>query len=315
MPPTTTTYPCTHCAKPTTNLCSIRSTEPIIIVSEPLTKTSYCPASCQKADWPSRKDLCRRLQTRRQIYRVGAVLQAIFYVYREKVFNKHIVKVEKQGSFSRMWDGGIGNPIADFDMLLKFPREMFDNLEETSKQAALVARAGREAVAWMRHAVNFLISKIAETIEELTIEAKNPKLSVLVVHGPDTVEVADKQRLLKVKLKNGGEEYALDLASAKYGYSNPVRYLKPTEERAVEGGLVRINKQIGEVIAISLRKIEKGQNLEFANLEKIVQFGFEQLIKDVAMYTGMTIHTLLNPMEKTCEEERVKLGLGEGQWV
>ncbi|CZR65657.1 uncharacterized protein PAC_15557 [Phialocephala subalpina] len=218
--------------------------------------------------------------------------------------------------------------VADYDVLAKFPTELFDDLEEIDKHAALVAGASGDAV-------ELLLSDIAESIAEITIETKNPKMFVVIVHGPDTIEVADKYHILKVKLKNGEEEYVLDLTSAKHGYPDLVvpwseylstrvgkalategfgstrdRLLERVEKPTIKGALVRINKQVVEAVGIALKKIEQGQGIRFFDLKKMVYFSFEQLAKDTATYTGIIIQSLLDLMKKS-DEEKAKLMGGD----
>lgn len=56
--------------------------------------TYYCTSECQKADWKKHKTSCKRLETQKALYSVSWPLQEVFYLYREKVFNKLIAKIE-----------------------------------------------------------------------------------------------------------------------------------------------------------------------------------------------------------------------------
>ena len=54
--------------------------------------TYYCDASCQKSHWSLHKSACKKLSTRKQLYRAGAILQQIFYNFRGTAFDKCMTK-------------------------------------------------------------------------------------------------------------------------------------------------------------------------------------------------------------------------------
>jgi hypothetical protein len=71
-------------------------------------------------------------------------------------------------------------------------------------------------------------------IEELTVKTKKPKRELVAVdiHGKPA-EIDFHHEILKVKLKNGGGEYVLDLAEAQFEYYEPVAPWKTFEEKRV----------------------------------------------------------------------------------
>jgi hypothetical protein len=55
----------------------------------------YRSADCQTASWRNgRKEACKSIQARREFHLAGDILQERFYEYRERVFNRRIIKVE-----------------------------------------------------------------------------------------------------------------------------------------------------------------------------------------------------------------------------
>jgi len=55
--------------------------------------TWYCSQTCQHTHWASHKLQCKMFQSRKMLYRAGSFLQEAFYMYREKVFDKLIIRV------------------------------------------------------------------------------------------------------------------------------------------------------------------------------------------------------------------------------
>lgn len=144
---------CAHCEKPAALVCGACKDTPSY---EDHAEGSiwYCTAECQKLDWTKHKTLCKSLKMRKQLYRAGSVLQDMFYMYREKVFDYHISKVEIKGSkiyLHLCYDEAVANakrpPGARKDVFLPFPSEYVPNLRD--KQAILVYSASADSAAWM----------------------------------------------------------------------------------------------------------------------------------------------------------------------
>jgi hypothetical protein len=55
----------------------------------------YRSTDCQTAPWRNgHKEACKSIQARREFHRAGDILQERFYEYRERVFDRRIIKVE-----------------------------------------------------------------------------------------------------------------------------------------------------------------------------------------------------------------------------
>ena len=70
------------------------SDAPAIGTEQPA-KVFYCDSACQKADWTRHKDVCLPIARRKRLYRIGDILQRLFYVYREFAFEKSYEKMEQ----------------------------------------------------------------------------------------------------------------------------------------------------------------------------------------------------------------------------
>ncbi|CZT08056.1 uncharacterized protein RAG0_13280 [Rhynchosporium agropyri] len=185
----------------------------------------YCSPKCQKEDWQHDKGICKRLQTRKGLYRAGSVLQEIFYMYREKLYEKFYVKIEKSEGRLVLYEGqySLSTPFitAPTDCLIPFPETLCQTAED--KKSILVHLSCDDASAWLHEVLMYILVDIAVSIEEVRCVPKNKKLVITHVHPDQTRQDPNfEHEIIKVKLQNGGEEYALDFSGAQDGYFEPV---------------------------------------------------------------------------------------------
>lgn len=161
--------PCLYCDEPATLLCSSCKNTPFSSTaksnSHPFEQTYYCNAACQKAHWRTHKPVCKALQQRRHLFRAGALLQRIFYLYRERTFDKPIARLERITTRDRKLlrihdrdcraDADFADPITQWGVMVPFPAEMCKSEEE--RMALLVHSACTEAVAWMHELVTTML--------------------------------------------------------------------------------------------------------------------------------------------------------------
>ena len=130
----------------------------------------YCSSECQKADWNNHLPLCRTLRNRKALYNAGNILQEIFYQYREKVFDKVVAKIEKQGGKLLIFEGLYQPSTTEWDTLEQFPVELCQDKED--KKTILVYDAGDDAVGWMQDTIEYTLSGNSRScaIEEGTLQ-------------------------------------------------------------------------------------------------------------------------------------------------
>ncbi|KAG4428557.1 hypothetical protein IFR05_015961 [Cadophora sp. M221] len=171
------------------------------------------------------------------MYGAGSVLQGMFYMYREKLFDKNFVRIDKSDRQLILYEVQDSLSITtETDCLMSFPNELCITLMD--KKSILVNLSCEDASAWLHDILKYTLAGIATNIAEVRCVAKNKKLNIVImkqdgsVHSPDV-----KHEFLIVKLLNGGEEYALDLSGSQYGYFEPVipltRYLQSRVENLV----------------------------------------------------------------------------------
>lgn len=109
------------------------------------------------ADWKDHKVSCARLRTRKTIYRTGGLLQDIFYMYRENVFDTLIVKIEIQDEKMYIHAGeDSGQLVNSHDVLEPFPNDLVKDIRD--KQAILAHGACGDVLAWMHDIIKYLLA-------------------------------------------------------------------------------------------------------------------------------------------------------------
>ncbi|PVH78501.1 hypothetical protein DL98DRAFT_590244 [Cadophora sp. DSE1049] len=220
MTSTSSSTTCAHCGKTAERACT--GCKDVPAIDGDIKTIYYCSSACQKEDWQYHKVLCKRLQTRKLFYLAGSVLQEMFYMYREKMFDKLIARIDKTQGRLIVYEGRY-NPLitAETDCLIQFPSKLCQT--EKEKQSVLVHLACDDASAWLHDILKYTLAGIASNITEVRGVVKNKKLDIIAVDVLDNVQDTDfEHEFLEIKLLNGGEEYALDLSSAQYGYFEPI---------------------------------------------------------------------------------------------
>ncbi|PMD46812.1 hypothetical protein L207DRAFT_577655 [Hyaloscypha variabilis F] len=202
----TPTHRCFRCNKLATSCCAGCKDAPSPIRID----TYYCSRDCQRASWRNgHKEICQLLHTTRTLYRAGAFLQEIFYKYRERVFDRNIVKVEAKNGKLYLHEKDFENKSAELlshsDFVFPFPDHFVDSL------------------AWMHEAIKYLLKDLVSEITEVEVIPKNHKREVIAIDDDCvTGQGVGSHSIIKLTLEYGGESYALDLTGAQYGYYDPI---------------------------------------------------------------------------------------------
>ncbi len=229
-------YKCAHCHKHASRQCVACKDSPSI---DKRTESSWCcTTKCQKADWDAYKDLCRSLKERRDLCRAGDLLQDIFYLYREKLFDRLIDQIELRDGKSYIQEGHYAPHLTEYNSLVPFPESLCQ--DPLDMKALLVHLSYDHAVAWMANITKHILDSIynpqiilqpiltfltdiSSEITEFAIKCKNSKRELVPVdvNGKEN-PIYFTHRFFRVTLKHSGDVYALDLSGAQYGYYDPV---------------------------------------------------------------------------------------------
>jgi hypothetical protein len=122
--------------------------------------TYYCTTDCQKTSWKNgHKEICKLLGAIRTLYRAGSILQQIFYKYRERVFDRRIVKIEEKNG--KLYLHEQRPPQMDFEMLrlldflVPFPTHLCRTKQDRQSIASYLAC--NDALAWMHDVIKDLL--------------------------------------------------------------------------------------------------------------------------------------------------------------
>lgn len=118
----------------------------------------YCSADCQKAHWKAHKKDCKFRQDRLTLFRSGGILQEIFYIYRETMFDKIIVRTEEKDGRLYLFEGVYPDEKTTIDFLKPFPTALPKSQQD--KHAILTMLSCSDALGWMHEIVAYLLSSM-----------------------------------------------------------------------------------------------------------------------------------------------------------
>lgn len=98
--------------------------------------TYCCEKSCRERGKKEHERLCKHMNVRKQIYRAGELLQAIFYQFREAAFDMRIKRVVKSQLGSLLVSE---ERYTDDRILFRFPHEMIPDAKDKAKLLTMQA--------------------------------------------------------------------------------------------------------------------------------------------------------------------------------
>ncbi|KAH6663165.1 hypothetical protein B0J14DRAFT_277971 [Halenospora varia] len=220
---------CSACNKPATNVCNGCKGLPGYD-SRPIER-NYCSEQCLKVDWPDHKLNCKRAQLRESFFRAGAVLQDVFYIFRESMFDMAIRKVEQHLN-GTIYIHQLPRPPVSLDVEMLQPLSKDLELTDEQKHAILSYGAGEDALVWLYPLADKLLNHLHADISELVIDhrrdAKHP--TIRIDQDGQRFSNEGTHVFWGIRLQGTEEDYALDLAGAQYGYPDPVTPFKRYED-------------------------------------------------------------------------------------
>ena len=140
---------CARCHKDTKKFCARCKWTSDNFPGVEVTKTYYCHTACQKEDWINHRTVCKAIQERKSLYRIGLIVQNVFYKFRERVFDQLIVKVEREKDVTYLYEGLYSST------LVPFPSELFP--DEQERNAVLVHLSCGDSVAYMHEILKTML--------------------------------------------------------------------------------------------------------------------------------------------------------------
>ncbi|KAI9737478.1 MAG: hypothetical protein M1834_009633 [Cirrosporium novae-zelandiae] len=305
---TTTQNECTKCAKLTTLYCSRCVGAPASTDLIQRETTYYCSKACQRNDWPDHKLHCKSSTLRRSLCRVGDTVQKALYLFREQVFEATIEKIERATDTITIYQG-----LTKRKPEMPLPTDIFRNEQE--KQSILVFQSCDGPLIYIDKLLKVLL-------EEYEFEFKNKALQIKATDSIGRVHDYDRcvHVVLKVLLKNG-EEYALDLTGAQYGYFETVIPFNEYKQSRVGTGVIRENMVFGarKRIYTDVKKtcISNGNDITLLLTYEKFAAAFNQAVRDWQKDNNLELSDMLKlPEEGFVEMQEhflsdVKKRLGE----
>ncbi|KAF4622713.1 hypothetical protein G7Y89_g14315 [Cudoniella acicularis] len=313
---------CANCNEPTTLACSGCQGSPVLEGDADI--AYYCNATCQRANWKDHKPVCQLLKDRTKLYRVLAIAQRLWYIYRELTWAQlDIHSVEKSGEefiLRGTIDRDARWPV-DYKV---FPSHLLPLKED--KEAVLSYNGCVDGALWIVEVVEGWLKDIVSETQQVRHWTTNDLRTMSfqpasAIHILDTLSVVHD--IIKITLRSG-ETFAIDLAGAQYGYHDPImeweRYkklriledLSSTVPPPVAYGVAQLlqpNLQNKYLLA-SMRKYSVGvgygdtlgimnyhilewlldEHLTFENLLKLPEERYEKKRDDLIDFVEWTFH-------------------------
>jgi len=130
---------CAACARPANHRC-VHCAKGVDIYGK-TSQTLYCGQECQSKHWTAHETECKLAVDRRNLYRIGSLLQWSFYAGRKAAWHEDIGRVEKIEQASDDNKTKLLVEVKDSPGLVfpEFPESLFD--EERDEQAVLAHEA------------------------------------------------------------------------------------------------------------------------------------------------------------------------------
>ncbi|KAG4428559.1 hypothetical protein IFR05_015963 [Cadophora sp. M221] len=299
--------------------------------------TYYCSKECQATDQPRHVQMCRSLNTFRTLHRASTCLQEIFYMYRAKLFDRPVSKIDKMEAegYIRLIirEGRIIQPTNDLHYLHKLSCKLFgeddqddEDNENEDKRAVLVHSASAQSLVWMHDLIGYFLADVAFAISEQRVTPIYGKRSVVSVNcnkQPDLV--TSEHFILAITLKDAAGTFALDLCGAQYGFYDTltrfdeykargianaaplqfsshesVRYSVDClrRERTRRGALTRVNLQTSQKLINGAVEWEKEYRTLISKMLQASTEVFHNRKEGLLHYLAYEIQELLDNMAK-----------------
>ena len=171
----------------------------------------YCSRTCQVLDRAAHRALCKQLQDRRALYRVGEIYQLIFYAWSEMVFQNTTSKL----TYAE-------DSIVAHRKHLRYvgytPFPPIEIVPPQYKNSLLAANQCTNALGFFRTLLDKLLADVSVDSHELSVNIlKMPRR--IIWKGVDGIKdpMTHRHEVLGIQLRSG-EHFIVDATSTQFGF-------------------------------------------------------------------------------------------------
>ncbi|KAF8853449.1 hypothetical protein BDZ45DRAFT_761761 [Acephala macrosclerotiorum] len=188
----------------------------------------YCGLECQQEHWTSHELTCIKLKDRTLLYRVIDTAQKLFFIHREMTWHEFDVDSVQKIEGHLVLRGTYFQDHRFSKDYKQFPSNV---VPQEHRRAVLSFNQCRYALLWVVEFIEDMLKDIVSVTQTVLYKTKNDKLRTRI-YGINERLIFNsegiKHHILRVLLRSG-EEFAVDITGAQYGYDDAVT---PWEEYA-----------------------------------------------------------------------------------
>ncbi|KAK5259701.1 hypothetical protein LTR40_005490 [Exophiala xenobiotica] len=333
---------CAHCDGPATKRCSGCSEGATFV--EDAKPTWYCSTECQTEDWESHKPACERLKRTKSLYQAGDILNTLWPLLRSQTKQSTVdrvhVRVENTIDFFETLETTACfelNPLGGFPGDKRVTRAVLDVFPVTD----------RDVICSLGVVLRKLLAGVCSHIQTLEVKIKDPKLMVhchqredpegayydfAVVNGLILINLRSRafrledhevptHYIFRVRLKDSGEDFDIDIANAKYGHFDTVvpwdNYLSQRVGRVIRGNIATSYSATSMPRLAHLRRLiafKPRFEAELADLEAFATTGLLESYKAAVTCANLAAddHLIFERDQGELQRERRELMIENG---
>ncbi|TGJ79787.1 hypothetical protein E0Z10_g8975 [Xylaria hypoxylon] len=208
---------CANCAKPDTEAaCSGCLVE---VDSHVVMKTAYCNKACQTQHWKEHKSQCLG---RRKVCRAVSLLYDLFVMFQKKAsIDKQVTGIaEKQGITNILYGQPDEWAFQGKPFVSRFPSGMAPSEEHAL--AALFDSECQQLLSTCHGVVDLLLIPLCQTLQEVQIMPRNAHRPTCDMRDDAAHNTMYNQHSVLCATLMSGEQMAIDIAGAQFGWRETV---------------------------------------------------------------------------------------------
>ncbi|KAF2255333.1 hypothetical protein BU26DRAFT_154018 [Trematosphaeria pertusa] len=257
----------------------------------------YCDVSCQKAHWSEHKPACKEADLDRTIHRAGQLLQDVFFLFREQLFDESIESIEDTGDTLFLRD----RPRKP-GTLIPFPHHLVR--DEKEKKMVLSTLVCHEPIGYFHDLFIQMLKGTRTRIEEVTVKVKKPAKRTRAI--PVRGELRGDWRthgVIRVITLDASRSWIIDPAGAQYSMFAACLDEQTYQDRYVEKVFCAMKPGTDKLLYQGFAEL-KGNCAIVARIEWDGVKAVEDAVQKWERNSGLRLPELLRQPEGTFERHR-----------